>query len=224
MSDPLAGPSPTGVFLVDDHAVVRLGMRAFFDMLPDIEVAGEASDGQSALDQLAVLAARNELPEVVLMDLIMPRLDGVAATKAIKELYPEVEVVVLTSFSEAERVHMALEVGAAGYLLKDAEADEVAAAVHAAQRGEVHLDSVVARQLTRALTAPQGTATALTPREREIVVLIAQGRSNRDIAESLVISERTARTHVSHVLTKLGLRSRTQAALWAVREGLVPSP
>jgi DNA-binding NarL/FixJ family response regulator len=223
MIDPLAGSTPTRVFLVDDHCVVRLGMRAFFDMLPDIEVAGEASDGRSALDQLAVLAANNELPDVVLMDLIMPRLDGVAATKAIKELYPEVEVVVLTSFSEAERVHMALEVGAAGYLLKDAEADEVAAAVHAAQRGEVHLDPVAARQLTRSLTAPQGTTTALTPREREIVVLIAQGKSNRDIAETLVISERTARTHVSHVLTKLGLRSRTQAALWAVREGLVPS-
>lgn len=223
MSEPLADSTPIRVFLVDDHTVVRRGMRAFFDMLPDIDVAGEAGDGQAALDELAVLAARNELPDVVLMDLVMPRLDGVAATKVIKEVYPDVEVVVLTSFSEAERVHVALEVGAAGYLLKDAEADEVAAAVHAAQRGTVHLDPVIARQLTRTLVAPQGTAAALTPREREIVLLVAQGKSNRDIAEALVISERTARTHVSHVLTKLGLRSRTQAALWAVREGLVPS-
>jgi DNA-binding NarL/FixJ family response regulator len=215
---------PIRVFLVDDHAVVRRGMRAFIDMLDDIKVVGEAGDGQAAVDELPSLAARDELPDVVLMDLLMPRLDGVAATKMIKERYPEVEVVALTSFSEAERVHMALEAGAAGYLLKDAEADQVAGAVRAAARGEVHLDPVVARQLTRSLVAPQGTATSLTPREREILVLVAQGKSNRDIADALVISERTARTHVSHVLSKLGLTSRTQAALWAVREGLVREP
>jgi DNA-binding NarL/FixJ family response regulator len=212
------------VFLVDDHAVVRRGMRAFFDMLDDIEILGEASDGRTALDELAVLAARDDLPDVVLMDLLMPRLDGVAATTTIKRLYPRVEVVALTSFSEAERVHQALEAGAAGYLLKDAEADEVVAAVRAAHRGEVHLDPVVARTLTRSLIAPARTATALTPREREILVLVAQGRSNHEIAAALVISERTARTHVSNVLAKLGLASRTQAALWAVREGLVTSP
>jgi len=216
--------APIRVFLVDDHAVVRRGMRAFFDMLDDIDVMGEAGDGQSALDQLAAAAAKDELPDVVLMDLLMPRLDGVSATKAIKERYPGVEVVALTSFSEAERVHVALEAGAAGYLLKDAEADQVGAAVRAAQRGEVHLDPAVARKLTRSLVAPQQTATALTPREREILVLVAQGKSNRNIADALVISERTARTHVSNVLTKLGLASRTQAALWAVREGLVADP
>jgi DNA-binding NarL/FixJ family response regulator len=213
---------PIRVFLVDDHTVVRRGMRAFFEMLDDIEVVGEAADGRAALDELAVRAARQDLPDVVLMDLLMPRLDGTAATAAIKQRYPIVEVVALTSFSEAERVHVALEAGAAGYLLKDAEADEVGAAVRAAYRGEVHLDPVVARKLTRSLIAPQHTAMALTPREREILVLVAQGRSNRDIADDLVISERTARTHVSNVLTKLGLASRTQAALWAVREGLVP--
>jgi DNA-binding NarL/FixJ family response regulator len=211
-----------GVFLVDDHAVVRRGMRAFFEMLADIEIRGEAADGRSALDQLAVMAAHDELPDVVLMDLLMPRLDGIATTKAIKQQYPSIEVVALTSFGEAERVHGALEAGAAGYLLKDAEADQVVAAVRAAHRGQVHLDPVVARKLTRSLVAPQRTATALTHREREILVLVAQGRSNRDIAKGLVISERTARTHVSNVLTKLGLASRTQAALWAVREGLVP--
>jgi DNA-binding NarL/FixJ family response regulator len=212
------------VFLVDDHAVVRRGMRAFFAMLDDIEVLGEAADGRAALDELAVLAARDDLPDVVLMDLLMPRLDGIATTAAIKQLYPRVEVVALTSFSEAERVHVALEAGAAGYLLKDAEADEVVAAVRAAHRGEVHLDPVVARKLTRSLVAPARTATALTPREREILVLVAQGKSNHEIARTLVISERTARTHVSNVLTKLGLASRTQAALWAVREGLVTGP
>jgi DNA-binding NarL/FixJ family response regulator len=217
------GPRTIRVFLVDDHAVVRRGMRAFFEMLDDVEVLGEAADGRAALDELAVLAARKDLPDVVLMDLLMPRLDGVSAIRAIKQLYPGVEVVALTSFSEAERVHVALEAGAAGYLLKDAEADEVVAAVRAAYRGEVHLDPVVARKLTRSLIAPQRTATALTPRERQILVLVAQGKSNRDIASALVISERTARTHVSNVLTKLGLASRTQAALWAVREGFVSS-
>ena len=218
----LAGSAPIRVLLVDDHVVVRRGMRAFFEMHDDIEILGEAADGQAALEQLAVLMAQDHLPDVLLMDLVMPRLDGVAATKAIKQRYPDVEVVALTSFSEAERVNAALQAGAAGYLLKDAEADEVVAAVRAARRGEVHLDPVVARKLTSTLVAPAHTATALTPRERQILVLVAQGRSNRDIAGTLVISERTARTHVSNVLTKLGLASRTQAALWAVREGLVP--
>src|SRR5438445_4910930 len=137
--DQVGDSRPIRVFLVDDHAVVRRGMRAFFDMLDDIEVLGEASDGQAALDQLATMAVRNELPDVVLMDLLMPRLDGIGATKAIKQRYPEVEIVALTSFSEAERVHVALEAGASGYLLKDAEADQVGAAVRAANRGQVHL-------------------------------------------------------------------------------------
>jgi DNA-binding NarL/FixJ family response regulator len=212
------------VFLVDDHTVVRRGMRAFFDMLSDIEVIGEAADGQAALDELAVLDKADELPDVVLMDLLMPRLDGVAATSAIKRRHPGVQVVALTSFSEAERVHAALEAGAAGYLLKDAEADELAAAIRAAHDGEVHLDPVVARKLTQLLVAPEHTATTLTVREREVLVLVARGRSNREIADELVISERTARTHVSNVLVKLGLASRTQAALWAIREGLAPAP
>jgi DNA-binding NarL/FixJ family response regulator len=196
-------------------------MRAFFDALADIEVIGEAGDGQAALDVLAAMATAHELPDVVLMDLVMPRLDGLAATSAIKERYPGVEVVALTSFSEAQRVHLVLAAGAAGYLLKDAEADEVGAAVRAAHRGEVHLDAAVARELTRSLTAPPRASAALSPREHEILILVAEGKSNREIARALVISERTARTHVSNVLTKLGLASRTQAALWAVREGLV---
>jgi DNA-binding NarL/FixJ family response regulator len=212
------------VFLVDDHTVVRRGMRAFLDMLSDIEVIGEAADGQAALDELAVLDKADDLPDVVVMDLLMPRLDGIAATSAIKQRHPGVEVVALTSFSEAERVHAALEAGAAGYLLKDAGADELAAAIRAARDGEVHLDPVVARKLTQLLVAPAHTATALTAREREVLILVARGRSNREIADALVISERTARTHVSNVLVKLGLASRTQAALWAIREGLAPAP
>jgi DNA-binding NarL/FixJ family response regulator len=204
--------------------VVRRGMRAFLDMLPDIQVIGEAADGQAALDELAVLDKADNLPDVVVMDLLMPRLDGVAATSAIRQRYSEVQVVALTSFSESERVHAALEAGAAGYLLKDAEADELAEAIRAARDGEVHLDPVVARKLTELLVAPEHTATALTAREREVLALVARGRSNREIADALVISERTARTHVSNVLGKLGLASRTQAALWAIREGIAPAP
>ncbi|MEU3650083.1 response regulator transcription factor [Lentzea sp. NPDC034063] len=209
------------VFLVDDHIVVRRGMQAFFELIDDIEVVGEAADGQAAVDELAVRAAQDDLPEVVLMDLLMPRLDGIGATRVIKQLYPQVEVVALTSFSEAERVHLALEAGASGYLLKDTDADQVCAAVRAAHKGQVHLDPAIARTLTRTLVSPARTSSTLTPREREILVLVARGQSNRDIATTLVISERTARTHVSNVLSKLGFVSRTQAALWAVREGLV---
>jgi DNA-binding NarL/FixJ family response regulator len=149
---------------------------------------------------------------------------GVEATAAIARAHPEVKVVVLTSFGEVERVHAALAAGAAGYLLKDADPEEVATAIRAAAVGEVHLDAAVARQLTRRMAAPQVGLTSLTAREREILTLVAQGHSNREIADRLVISERTARTHVSNVLTKLQLASRTQAALLAIREGLIPPP
>ncbi|GAA2352987.1 response regulator transcription factor [Saccharopolyspora halophila] len=214
-----------GVLVVDDHALVRRGLRAFLDAEPQLELIGEAADGQDALDRLKqwrVTGAR--LPQVVLMDLQMPRLDGIAATKAIVGSYPEVKIVVLTSFGEAERVHAALSAGAAGYVLKDAEPDEVATAIRAAATGEVHLDSAVARLLAKRMAAPQAGITSLTLREREILVLVAQGLCNREIAEHLVISERTARTHVSNLLGKLQLSSRTQAALLAIREGLVVSP
>ncbi|MGZ4218105.1 MAG: response regulator [Solirubrobacteraceae bacterium] len=214
------------VLVVDDHRVVREGLRGYFALVDDIEVVGEARDGRAALDALARAKAAGELPHVVLMDLLMEPMDGIAATVAIKERYPDVEVVAVTSFLEEEKVHAALEAGAAGYLLKDAEADEVAAAVRAAMRGEVHLDPAVARRLTASLRrgSPSSPKELLTAREREILVLVARGCSNKEIAAELVISERTARTHVSNILSKLDLGSRTQAALWAVREGLVPRP
>ena len=214
------------VLVVDDHRVVREGMRGYFAMVEDIEMVGEAADGRGALDALARAKAEGGLPDVVLMDLLMEPMDGIAATAAIKERYPEVEVVAVTSFIEEEKVHAALEAGAAGYLLKDAEADEVAAAVRAATRGEVHLDPAVARRLTASLRAGGSVSPRdlLTDREREILSLVAEGKSNKEIAGELVISERTARTHVSNILSKLDLSSRTQAALWAVREGLAPPP
>ncbi|HEV7727867.1 MAG TPA: response regulator transcription factor [Modestobacter sp.] len=225
MSDADRATGTIRLMVVDDHAIVRRGILAYLDAVPAVHVIGEAADGQEALTRLAAWRAEGvPLPDVVLMDLQMPRMGGIEATAEITRAHPGVAVVVLTSFGEVERVHAALTAGAAGYLLKDADPGEVVAAVRAAAAGEVHLDAAVTRQLTQRLTgAPTGLA-ALTPREREVLVLVAQGHANRRIAERLVISERTARTHVSNLLAKLQLSSRTQAALLAVREGLIPPP
>jgi DNA-binding NarL/FixJ family response regulator len=215
--------SPIRVLLVDDHGVVRRGMQAYLAMLDDMEVLGEASDGRQAIERITALASGDRLPDVVLMDLVMPHMDGIAATSAIKERWPQIEIVALTSFIEEEKVQAALQAGAAGYLLKDAEADEVAAAIRAAHRGEVHLDPAVAKRLMQSLRTPktQDIVEPLTDREREVLVLVARGETNKEIGRHLGISERTARTHVSNILGKLGLASRTQAALYAVREGIV---
>ncbi len=212
------------MYLVDDHGVVRKGMRAYLEMLDDIEVVGEAADGEAALEGVGRLTSEGQRPDVVMMDLLMPRMDGIAATSAIKAQYPDVEVVALTSFVAQDKVHAALTAGAAGYILKDADADEVAAAIRAAHRGEVHLAPAAASELAKSLRGPEPgrEEASLTDREREVLVLVAKGASNKDIGRALFISERTARTHVSNILTKLGLRSRTQAALWAIGEGLVP--
>jgi DNA-binding NarL/FixJ family response regulator len=217
------GP-PLRVLIVDDHVVVRRGIRSYLEALDDVQVAGEAGNGQEALDRLEAMAAHGELPDVVLIDLLMPKMDGAAATERITRRFAGVKVVVLTSFGEMPRVHAALASGAAGYLLKDAEPPEVLAAIRAAASGEVFLDPAVARRLTRQIVAPPTGLNALTSRERAVLALVATGRSNQQIADELVISERTARTHVSNVLRKLQLSSRTQAALVAVREGLVPPP
>jgi DNA-binding NarL/FixJ family response regulator len=213
---------PVRVMVVDDHAVVRSGIRAYLEMLDDVRVVAEAADGQDALDLLKTMAGHQDLPDVVLLDLVMPRVDGVLATSRITGQYPGVRVVVLTSFGGMERVHTALANGAAGYLLKNAGPTEMAAAIRAAARDEVFLDPAVARRLTQEMVSPPTGLGALTERERDVLILVGNGRSNREIADQLVISERTARTHVSNVLRKLQLSSRTQAALVAVREGLVP--
>jgi DNA-binding NarL/FixJ family response regulator len=222
---PSAGETPIRVLVVDDHGVVRRGMQSYLETIDDIDCVGEAADGKQALDRVAALAAAGHPPHVVMMDLVMPRMDGIQATAVLKERYPLVATVAMTSFTEVDRVHAALAAGAAGYLLKDASAEAVATAIRAAQRGEVHLDSRVAKRLTDSMRAAEpGTLGALTSREREVLALVAQGLSNRDVAGALSISERTARTHVSSILTELGLASRTQAALWAVREGVVRPP
>ncbi|MGH3277820.1 MAG: response regulator [Trebonia sp.] len=217
-------PAGLTVFLVDDHAIVRSGVRAYLDMIDDITVAGEAGAGQEALDRIAVLERGGDLPDVVLMDLLMPGMDGIEATRQLKARWPDVEVVAVTSFLEEAKVRAALEAGAAGYLLKDAQADQVAAAIRAAAAGQCHLDPAVGKLLAATLRAPRPAADSLTPREREVLTLIAGGATNRQIGRRLGVTERTARTHVSNILGKLGLTSRTQAALWAVREGLAPAP
>jgi DNA-binding NarL/FixJ family response regulator len=217
--------SPIRVLLVDDHAMVRRGMRDFLELHDDIAIVGEAADGAEAIDQAAVLR-----PDIVVMDLMMPGIDGIEATARIRAELPEVQVIALTSFVEEARVVAALEAGAAGFLLKDAEADELAAAIRAAAAGEVHLDPAVAGVVARRMRAgsaagstpgdPDGGLASLTARERDVLACVARGLSNRAVADALGITERTARTHVSNILAKLGLASRTQAALLAVQHGL----
>ncbi|MFL5680115.1 MAG: response regulator [Chloroflexota bacterium] len=215
--------APIRVLLVDDHAVVRMGLKAFFDMLDDIEVVGEASDGSEG-----VAMARRLKPDVVLMDLLMPNMDGVTAIGRIKAEMPETEIVTMTSFIEEEKVTAALEAGASGYVLKDAEAEEVAAAIRAAYAGEVHLDPAVARLLAQRLRTKKPSADdlvePLTDRERDVLGLLGRGMSNKEIGTQLFITERTARTYVSNILGKLGLASRTQAALWAVEHKIAERP
>jgi two-component system, NarL family, response regulator LiaR len=212
--------APIRVLIVDDHAVVRTGLKVFLDLQPDMEVVGEAADGSEG-----VAMARRLEPDVVLMDLLMPNMDGVTAIGRIKAERPETEIVTMTSFIEEEKVTSALEAGASGYVLKDAEAEEVAAAVRAAHAGEVHLDPAVARLLAQRMrdrkSPKDELAEPLTEREKDVLRLLGQGMSNKDIGATLFITERTARTYVSNILGKLGLASRTQAALYAVEHKLV---
>jgi DNA-binding NarL/FixJ family response regulator len=218
-----ASDDTIGVLVVDDHEVVRRGLLAFLDSEPDIDVLGQAAGGMEALDLLASMDSGGRRPDVIVMDLQMAPMDGIESTRQVRALYHDIEVVALTSFAEEERVHAALEAGASGYLLKDSDADEVAAAVRAAHRGELQLDPVIARRLMSSLRdrRDDDPGSELTSRELDVLRLVATGKPNKQIAAELAISERTARTHVSRILRKLHLSSRTQAALWAVREGLV---
>ena len=211
------------VLVVDDHEVVRRGLLAFLDNEPDIDVVGQAEGGAQALDLLASMESEGRRPDVIVMDLQMAPIDGIAATRQVRARYSDIEVVALTSFAEEERVHAALQAGASGYVLKDSDADDVATAVRAAHRGELQIDPVIARRLMSSLRETRGAdpISQLTPREVDVLRLVAAGKPNKQIAAQLAISERTARTHVSGILRKLHLSSRTQAALWAIREGLV---
>jgi two-component system, NarL family, response regulator LiaR len=206
------------VLIADDHAVVRKGLRTFLELHDDIGVVGEASDGEAA-----VAAALEGRPDVILMDLVMPRLDGVAAMRALRESLPAARVIVLTSFLDDDKLLPALRAGAAGYLLKNAQPQELARAVRAAHAGEALLDPVVAARLVETLASDGGEEPLdrLTPREREVLVLIGRGFPNKRIATELGLAEKTVKTHVGHVLAKLGVDDRTQAAVLAVRAGLV---
>ena len=203
------------VLITDDHGVVRQGLRMFLSQAPEVEVVGEARDGEEALR-----LAREVRPDVVLMDLLMPVMDGIEATRAIKAGMPDVEVVALTSVLEDASVAGAVKAGAIGYLLKGTDADELRSAIRAAAEGRVHLAPEAAARLMREVRSPDGPE-PLTGRETEVLGLLARGRANKQISAELFIEEKTVKAHVSSILKKLGVRSRTQAALHAVRTGVV---
>jgi NarL family two-component system response regulator LiaR len=206
------------VLLVDDHAVVREGLRTYLELHDDIEVVGEAADGEEAIRVAEALR-----PDVVLMDLMMPVLDGVGALRALRERLPRTRAIALTSFTDEDTLLPALQAGAAGYLLKNVQPSELHRAILAAHAGDALLDPTVAARLLEAIAQPAGAPAPerLTPREREVLALLARGYSNKRIARELRVAEKTVKTHVGHVLAKLGVTDRTQAALLAVREGLV---
>ena len=208
------------LMIVDDHAVGRQGLKAFLATEEDIEVLGEAGNGREAVELAAKLK-----PDVVLMDLVMPELDGIGATAAIKQNQPRVEVLVMTSFIEDEKVFGAMRAGATGYVLKDSDPEDVVKAIRSAAVGESPLDPRVVRRLMQEFTPSkprtEPAQEPLSDREIEVLRLVAKGYSNHTIAEHLIISPKTAKTHVSNILSKLGLASRTQAAVYALKEGLV---
>lgn len=209
-----------GVFLADDHAVVRAGLEALIGTEEQMTVVGTAADGEEAIAKVALLD-----PDVILLDLQMPRRSGIEAITAIKDHNPQARILVLTSFSDDDKVFAAIKAGALGYLLKDATPEELLAAIRQVHSGKSSLGPEIARKVIQELSRPSSlppTEEPLTEREVEILQLVARGYSNQQIAEKLVISERTARTHISNILAKLHLANRTQAALYALRRGLAP--
>lgn len=203
------------ILVVDDHSVVRQGLKMFLGLDPELEVIGEAADGADGVKK-----AKELKPDVVLMDLLMPVMDGITAIGILRRELPETEVIALTSVLEDSSVIGAVRAGAMGYLLKDTESDELCRAIKAAAAGQVQLSPKAAARLMREVRAPDSPET-LTERETEVLRLLAKGRSNKEIAHDLTIGEKTVKTHVSNILSKLGVPSRTQAALYAVRIGLV---
>jgi NarL family two-component system response regulator LiaR len=212
------GGDRISVLIVDDHAIVRQGLRTYLDLQPDIEVVGEAGDGREA-----VARVRETLPDIVLMDLVMPNVDGVEATRQVTAVSPSTRVIVLTSFSEDEQVFASIKAGAQGYLMKDVLPSQLVQDIRQVHRGEVRLNPEIARKLMQEFTNPQPATPKhdLTERELEVLRLIAQGKSNKEISDDLVLSEKTVKTHVSNILQKLHLSDRTQAAVYALRQKIV---
>ena len=211
----VSAPNPIRLLLVDDHVVVRQGLNMVLSLEPDLDVVGEAGNGKEALEQVAKLE-----PQVVLMDLLMPVMDGISAIRAIKKDFPDIEVVALTSVLEDRLVIDAVEAGAAGYLLKESGPGELVEAIRAAAKGEVRLHPKAQKRLVKEVRTPE-MRESLTERETETLRLVAKGHANKDVAEIMGVSEVTVKTHVSSILSKLNLTSRTQAALFALKEGLV---
>ena len=207
------------VLIVDDHAVVRSGLATFLQAFEDFELVGEAGDGEEALRVCAEAA-----PDVVLMDLLMPQMDGIAATRAIRGQYPDAQVIALTSFHDQDRVQAALDAGALGYLLKNVSADDLARAIRSARAGRPTLAPEATQALIRAARRPLAPGHDLTPREREVLALMVRGLNNAEIAKHLVVNRSTAKFHVSNILTKLGVESRTEAVALALTHHLVPHP
>lgn len=217
-------PTSIRILIVDDHAIVRKGLCALLAEIDDIEVVGEAGDGQEAISQAAALQ-----PDVILMDIVMPNMDGIAATEQITRRQPETRVLALTSFASDDKLFPAIKAGALGYLLKDSDPDDLVQAIRQVYRGESSLHPRIARKLLHELgrplpgkrpSSPAQTPDPLTGREVEVLRLVAQGLTNQQIADKLSIAEVTVRTHVSHILDKLHLANRVQATLYALREGL----
>jgi NarL family two-component system response regulator LiaR len=214
----MSDSGPIRVFVADDHAIVRKGIAAVLEIVPDIEVVGEAENGRDAVHRVEQLR-----PDVILMDLVMPEMDGIEAIRRIKNRQPEARILVLTTFAGEGKIFPAVKAGALGYHLKDSHPGELVQAIRQVHRGESSLHPVIARKVLEELSRPSErppTPDPLTPREVEVLRLVTQGLENPEIAEELVITEATVRTHVSNIMSKLHVASRTQAALYALREGI----
>lgn len=209
------------VMIVDDHDMVRIGLKTYLLLEPTIEVIAEAGNGKEALERLRGLEQDGKLPDVILMDLAMPELDGIGATKAVLERYPDIKIVMLTSFLEEDKVVQAIEAGAVSYVLKTVSSDQLIAVIQGAYRGMPVMHHEVSQALTRGLRSRtvQEDDEGFTPREKEVLMLIAEGKSNKEIAEELHISIKTVKTHVSNLLMKCSLEDRTQLAIYAHRKG-----